>query len=81
MADIQSDPTDTGTLRPKRKPLQKTGDAFVPISVPEFSSKVMLLLGITSLNALGIFELFRPNPILDIIIETTINLEGRAHRP
>ena len=81
MADVQPDPTDTGTLRPKRKPLLKTGDAFIPIDVPDFSSEVILLPGITPLNALGIFELFLPDPILDSIIKNTNNPEKRVHRP
>jgi hypothetical protein len=42
---------------------------------------VILLLGITLLNALGIFELFLPDPILDCIVKNTNNSEGRAHRP
>lgn len=78
---MQPDPTDTSTLRPKRKPLQKTGDSFIPMDVPDFSSKVVLPPGITPLNALSIFELFLPNPILDIIVENTNNLEGRVYRP
>jgi hypothetical protein len=81
MADVQPDPTDTGTLRPKRKPLQKTGDNFIPMDVPDFLSKVMLPPGIAPLDALGIFELFLPDPILDIIVENTNNPEGRAHGP
>ena len=81
MADVQPDPTDTGTLRPKRKLLLKTGDAFIPIDVPDFSSEVILPPGITPLNALGIFELFLPDPILDSIVENTNNPEGRVHRP
>ena len=58
MAEVQPDPTDTGTLRPKRKPLQKKGDAFEPMDVPEFEPYVMLPLGITPLDALGIFSQF-----------------------
>jgi hypothetical protein len=81
MADVQPNLTNTGTLRPKQKPLLKTGDAFIPIDVPDFPSEVILPLGITSLNALGIFKLFLPNPILDCIVENTNNSEGRAHRP
>jgi hypothetical protein len=78
---VQPDPTDTSTLRPKRKPLLKTGDAFILMNVPEFPSKVILPRGITPLNALGIFELFLPDPILDCIVENTNNSEGRAHGP
>jgi hypothetical protein len=81
MADVQPDPTDTGTLRPKQKPLLKTGNAFIPINVPDFPSEVILPPGITPLNALGIFELFLPDPILDCIVENTNNLKGRAHGP
>jgi hypothetical protein len=81
MADVQPDPTDTGTLRPKRKPLLKTGNAFILMDVPDFPSEVILPPGIISLNALGIFELFLPDPILNCIVENTNNSEGRAHRP
>ena len=60
MADVQTDPTAAGTLRPKRKPLLKTGDAFI---FPP---------GITPLNALGIFELFLPDLIFNIVVQTLI---------
>jgi hypothetical protein len=78
---VQPDLTNTSTLRPKRKPLLKTGNAFIPINVPDFPSEVILLPGITLLNALGIFELFLSDPILDCIVKNTNNSEGRAHRP
>ena len=42
---MQPDPTNTGTLRPKWKPLLKTGDAFIPMDVPDFSSEVILPQG------------------------------------
>jgi hypothetical protein len=78
---VKPDLTNTSTLRPKRKPLLKTGDAFIPMNDPDFPSEVILLPGITLLNALGIFELFLPDPILDCIVENTNNSEGRAYRP
>lgn len=81
MADVKPDPTDTGTLRPKRKPLQKTGDTFIPMDVPEFDPQVILPSHINALDALGIFSQFFPDPILDIIVENTNNIEGRAQGP
>jgi hypothetical protein len=81
MADVQPNPTNTSTLRPKRKPLLKTGDAFILMDVLDFPSKVILPPGITSLNALSIFELFLPDSILNCIVENTNNSKGRAHRP
>ena len=71
MADVQPDSTDKGTLRPKRKPLQKAGDNFIPMDVPEFTSRVMLPSGVTPLDALSIFSLFFPDQILDTIVEST----------
>ena len=56
MAEVQPDPTDTGTLRPKRRPLEQKGDAFIPIDVPEFDSHMMLPSHITPLDTLGIFS-------------------------
>jgi hypothetical protein len=81
MAEVQPDPTDTGTLRPKRKPLQKCDSAFILIDVPEFLSEVLLLTGIILLNALDIFNIFLPDRMLKIIVEATNNTEGRAHGP
>jgi hypothetical protein len=81
MANVQPDVTNTSTLRLKQKPLLKTGDAFILINVPDFPSKVILPPGITSLNTLGIFELFLSDLILDCIVKNTNNSEGRAHRP
>jgi hypothetical protein len=51
------------------------------VDVPDFPSEVILPLGITLLNALGIFELFLPDLILDYIVKNTNNSEERAHRP
>jgi hypothetical protein len=81
MAEVQPDPTDTGTLCPKREPLQKKGDAFKPMDVPEFEPHVMLPPGITPLDALGIFSQFLPDQILDIIVDNTSSLDGRAAGP
>jgi hypothetical protein len=81
IAEVQPDPTDTGTLRPKHKPFQKCGSAFILMNVPEFSSEVLFLTGITLLNALGIFNIFLPDRMLEIIVEVTNNTEGRAHGP
>ena len=81
MAEVQPDLTDTGTLRPKRRPLEQKGDAFIPIDVPEFDSHVMLPSYITPLDALGIFSQFLPDRILDIIVENTNKNDGRAYGP
>jgi hypothetical protein len=78
---VQPNLTNTGTLRPKRKPLLKTDNAFIPIDIPDFPSEVILSLGITLLNNLSIFELFLPDPILNFIVKNTNNSEERAHRP
>jgi hypothetical protein len=78
---VQPNLTNTSTLRSKRKPLLKTGDAFMLIDVHDFPSEVILPPGITLLNALGIFKLFLSDLILDCIVKNTNNSEGRAHRP
>jgi hypothetical protein len=51
------------------------------MDVPEFSSEVLLPTGITPLDALGIFNIFLPNRMLEIIVEATNNTEGRAYGP
>lgn len=71
MAEVQPDPTDIGALRLKRKPLQKAGNKFIPMDIPEFLSYVILPSRVTPLDALGIFSLFVPDRILDIIVEST----------
>jgi hypothetical protein len=81
MADVQPNLTNTDTLFPKQKPLLKTGNAFILINIPDFLSKIILSPGITLLNALGIFELFLPDLILNYIVKNTNNLEERAYKP
>ena len=45
MIDVQPDPTDTGTSysAPTPMPLQKKGNNFIPIDIPEFETYVMHL--------------------------------------
>ena len=78
MAEVQPDPTDTGTLRPKSRPLEQKGDTFILIDILEFDSHMILPSHITPLDALSIFSQFLPDRILDIIVENTNKLEGRA---
>jgi hypothetical protein len=79
---MQPDLTDIRTLRPKWKPLQKNGDEFILIYIPKFSSKVMLLLGITLLDTSGNFHLILSWPNTWYYSEkTTNNCEGKAHGP
>ena len=40
--DVQADPTDPGTLRPKVKPLQKKGTQFQPMEIDEFDLEIHL---------------------------------------
>ena len=49
MVDVQPDPADTGTLRPKWKPLQKAGNEFILVDTHKlrinFPSSSVLVSG------------------------------------
>lgn len=81
MTDVQADPTDTGTLRPKRKPLQKKGTQFIPMDCPPFEPQVILPTHVSPSNALGIFSLYFSDPILENIVQSTNKHVERAPSP
>jgi hypothetical protein len=74
MIDVQPDPTDTGTIRPKQKPLQKKGTQLK-------SEPPRLLLPGDPNDALSILSLFFSDLMLDIIVENTNKHVKREPRP
>ena len=54
--DTIFDLTNKGTFRPKGKPLQKNGDVFYFMNLPNFNNKIHLLEHVTvTLTSLSLF--------------------------
>ena len=73
------DPTDTGTLRPNAKPLQKKGTRFQPIKCPEFDFEIRLQQATDPRDAFALFSLYYTPEIIESIVEYT-NLSPRKAR-
>jgi hypothetical protein len=69
--DVQFDPTDKGTLRPKAKPIRLKGDHFTPLECPPFNAFINLPPYVYPDDAFGIFKLFFLEDIMQQIAQYT----------
>jgi len=69
--DVQFDPTDEGTLRPKAKPICYAGDHFQPLECPQFDHHVNLPPHVHPDDAFGIFKLFFSQSIMEQLVQHT----------
>jgi hypothetical protein len=65
------DPTDTKTLRPDLDPLKRRARNFNHSNALNLTEKSTFLPNITPFDALGIFILFFPVPIVKTIVQNT----------
>ena len=65
------DPTDKGTLRPNAKPLQKKGDTFQPMKLPDFSWEIILPEHVSPDDPITLFTIYYTPEIMDLIVEKT----------
>jgi hypothetical protein len=75
--DIQGEIGDAGTTRPLAPAQIEKGDYFEPFECPFFGTKIHLPQGILPSDALGLFTLYFPLSIMQILIEYT-NLNSRV---
>ena len=71
LEDIVFNLTDKGTLCPHAKPLQKKGDIFQLIKLPDFSQEITLLENVSPDNPITLFTLYYTPEIIDLIVEKT----------
>lgn len=65
------DPTDTGTLRPNAKPLQKKGTQFQPMECPDFDFEIRLPTRTPSNDPFALFTLYYTPELLQSIVTYT----------
>lgn len=65
------DPTDTGTLHPNAKPLQKRGNQFQPMECPEFDFEIRLPAATDPRDAFALFSLYYTPEIIESIAQYT----------
>jgi Transposase IS4 len=75
------DPTDTGTLRPNAKPLQKRGTQFQPMECPEFDFQIRLPRRIDPRDAFALFSLYYTPEIIESMVKYTNSSPRKAHDP
>ena len=75
------DPTDTGTLRPHAKPLQKRGTQFEPLECPAFDFEIRLPAAIDLRDAFALFSLYYTPEIIESIAEYTNSSLREAEYP
>jgi hypothetical protein len=63
--------TDKGTLRPNAKPLQKKGDAFQPMQLPDFGWEITLPENVSPDDPITLFTMYYTPEIIDLIVEKT----------
>ena len=79
--DVVADTTDPATLRPNIKPITDVGEAFSPISILDYGSKIRLPPTVPNISAGDIFKLFFSRDILQIIVENTNKNNYQKGRP
>jgi hypothetical protein len=72
------DPTDKGTLRPNAKPLQKKGDTFQPMKLPDFSWEIILPEHVSPDDPITLFTIYYTPEIMDLIVE---KINGHLRKP
>jgi hypothetical protein len=65
------DPTDRGTLRPNAKPLQKAGDHFEPMVLPDWGWNINLPENASPDDPISLFSIYYTPEIIDMIVEKT----------
>jgi hypothetical protein len=80
MSEVQPDPTDAGTVRPKEKPLKKRGTCFDPLDYPDFDFHINLPPHAQPHDAFSIFNLFFTWPVLEYIVQNTNKNERRPKK-
>lgn len=65
------DPTDTGTLRPNAKPLEKRGTRFQPMACPDFDFEIHLSHYTSPDDPIALFSLYYTPELLKSIITHT----------
>jgi hypothetical protein len=69
--DTIFDPTDKGILRPNTKPLQKKGDIFQPMQLPDFGWEITLLESASPDDPITLFTMYYIPEIIDLIVQKT----------
>jgi hypothetical protein len=69
--DTVFDPTDKGTLRPNAKPLQKKGDHFEPMILPEWGWEIHLPECASPDDPITLFTMYYTLEIINMIVEKT----------
>jgi hypothetical protein len=67
------DPTDKGTLRPDKEPLESQGDQFVPIKLPHFDWEIHLPENASPNDPITLFTMYYTPEIMDMVIKNTNN--------
>lgn len=69
--DVRPDSTDTGTLRPKAKPIREPGTHFEPMHIPERRAEITLPPHASPNDPITLFTLYYPPKIIDTIVRHT----------
>jgi len=69
--DTILDPTNKGTLRPEGKALQKKGDVFYSMNLPNFNSKIHLPEHVNPNEPISLFAMYYTLKIMDLMVEKT----------
>ena len=67
------DPTDKGTLRPDKEPLESIGEKFVPIKLSHFDWEIHLPEDISPDDPITLFTIYYTPEIMDMIVQNTNN--------
>jgi hypothetical protein len=62
------DPTNTGTLRPNAKPLEKRGTRFQPMECPDFDFEICLPAATSPDDPFALFSLYYTPKIMESIV-------------
>jgi hypothetical protein len=71
LESTEYDPTDKGTLRPNAKPLQKAGDRFEPMQLPDWDCEIHLPEDTSPDDPISLFSLYYSPKIIDMIVDKT----------
>jgi hypothetical protein len=69
--DTIFDSTDKGTLRPNENPLQKKGDAFKPMQLPNWDWEIILPENVSPDDPITLFTIYYTPEIIELIVEKT----------
>lgn len=78
---VVCDPTDTGTLRPNAKPLQRKGSHFIPMKCPDFGFEINLPHHSSPDDPITLFTLYYTPEIIQSIVQHTNNYIRKPQDP